>query len=140
MALVSSQDVLILNGDSYLELDVLELLDSHKRHGGSMTIALRHVDDAARYGRVEVDAVGRITRFVEKGAAGGGYINAGVYACRRVVFDSVEGGRALSIETDIFPRLAEAGTLYGFVCDGRFIDIGVPESYLAAVDFFHDKT
>ena len=38
----------------------------------------------------------------------------------------------VSIERDVFPRLVEAGSLYGFRLDGYWRDIGTPESYLDA--------
>lgn len=139
MALTTSSDVLILNGDSYLDLNVEQMLDDHQRRARGMTVALRRVDDVSRYGRVELDKAGKITCFVEKGAKGGGFINGGIYICRREVFDRVEPARALSIETDIFPRLAAEGMLFGFMSEGRFIDIGVPESYGAATEFFQDE-
>ena len=41
-------------------------------------------------------------------------------------------GRLFSIERGVFPRLAQAGSLYGYVDRGYWRDIGTPESYLQA--------
>jgi len=40
------------------------------------------------------------------------------------------------METELFPTLAAKGILYGSISHGAFIDIGTPESYAEAHDFF----
>ncbi|MCY3023433.1 MAG: hypothetical protein NTW87_31010 [Planctomycetota bacterium] len=39
------------------------------------------------------------------------------------------------MEHQVFPQWIGKG-LYGFRCEGRFIDIGTPESYRQAEEFF----
>jgi histidinol-phosphate phosphatase family protein len=58
-----------------------------------------------------------------------------VYLLRPEVLSGIEPGVAASIETDVFPRLAAAGKLGAFQVQGRFLDIGTPESYTAAGRF-----
>ena len=41
-------------------------------------------------------------------------------------------GRAVSIEREVFPRLAEEGSVYGTALPGYWLDVGTPESYLQA--------
>ena len=64
--LQKSPDFVVMNGDSFLELDLRQLIRFHREHGGLATIAVRRVPDAARYGTVHVDAQNRVTRFSEK--------------------------------------------------------------------------
>lgn len=135
-AMTTSTDVFVLNGDSYIDIDVGGMLAAHVGMSDRVTIALRQVEDTSRYGRVDVDEGGRVERFLEKSqATGPGWINAGVYVFRRSILDSLPPG-TLSMEHDVFPELCTQRRLYGFFYDGKFIDIGVPESYFAATEFF----
>ena len=98
------------------------------------TIYLTAVDDPRRYGLVELAADGRVVQFLEKPGehVGRALINAGVYVLERETFELIPRGRLFSIERGVFPRLAQAGSLFGYVGDGYWRDIGTPESYLQA--------
>lgn len=130
---------LALNGDSLVEADLAAYLEWHSRHDFQAALLLVGVDDSARFGRVEVDGgvdgQGRVLAFREKGAPGPGLINAGVYLLRPQALSGIEPGASASIESDVFPQLAQAGSLGGFQVQGRFLDIGTPESYTAAGRF-----
>jgi NDP-sugar pyrophosphorylase family protein len=130
-----SQTVLALNGDSFAEADLAELVAAHRASGAAATLLLTEVEDAGRYGRVERDAGGRISAFREKSAGGRGWVNAGVYALERELLERVPAGRKLSLERDILPGWVPLG-LRGHETRGRFIDNGTPESYAAAQRFF----
>ena len=69
----------------------------------------------------------RVTGFNEKTAAGPGLISGGVYCFRRAALDSLPQPPC-SLEQDLFPKLAAAGTLLGRRFDGYFLDIGLPET------------
>ena len=43
-------EFLLMNGDSFLELDFCQFLRFHREHGGMVSMAVRRVPDAARYG------------------------------------------------------------------------------------------
>jgi histidinol-phosphate phosphatase family protein len=126
---------LAINGDSLTDADLSAFLIWYKKSGLPAALLLNSVPDAGRYGRVEADAKGRVSGFVEKGEAGPGRINAGVYLLRPESLDAILPGEAASIERDVFPALASAGRLGGFAADARFIDIGTPESYAEAGRF-----
>lgn len=136
LPLLDSEELLVLNGDSFCDFDYRGFRALHREKGAPMSLCLAQVPDVARYGAVKVDAEGRILEFVEKGAlSGAGLINAGIYLLRRAVIESVPAGRAVSLEKEVIPELIGAG-LSGFRTRGRFIDIGVPEDYRAAQEFF----
>lgn len=129
--LKQASDFLVMNGDSFLELDLRQFIQFHRKHGGLMSMAVRKVPDAARYGTVHVDANHRVVGFSEKtGATAPGIINGGVYAFNRAVLDQVPQGPA-SFEKDVFPRVLEQG-VYAQEQLGMFIDIGTPEDYARA--------
>ncbi|MFZ0761691.1 MAG: nucleotidyltransferase family protein [Candidatus Sulfotelmatobacter sp.] len=124
-------DFLVMNGDSFLEVDFHELIRLHRRHGGLVSIAVREAENAARYGTVRMEASGRVTGFEEKtGNDSPGRINAGVYVFSRGVLELIPEGPA-SLEKDVFPRLLDDG-VYALEQQGMFIDIGTPEDYARA--------
>jgi D-glycero-D-manno-heptose 1,7-bisphosphate phosphatase len=122
-------EFLLINGDSYFDFNILDLATEP---GGNWLgrIALRPIEDTGRYGAVRLDG-DRITAFGEKSSDGPGLINTGVYRLRREIVPIVEATPS-SIETDIFPHLAQDGRLAGRIYDGRFIDIGLPDTFAQA--------
>jgi len=132
---------LALNGDVFTNLDYRRLVESHRRSGATATIALYRVDDPSRYGVVELAEDGRVMRFVEKPppeAAPSNLVNAGIYVLSPEIFGYIPEGRPVSIEHEVFPRLARDGRLYGYEFEGLWVDIGLPEDYLEANRLFLD--
>ena len=128
-----NEPFIVLNGDIFAQLNYKELLESHAKSNALATIALCHVDDPSRYGVAEMGNDGRIKRFVEKphkNKAQSDLINAGVYVLSPKVFDYIPSGRAVSVEREVFPKLAKEGKLQGHLVSGLWMDIGRPEEYL----------
>ena len=124
-------EFLVMNGDSFIEIDFHKLIRFHHEHGGLASIAVRRVDNANRYGMVHADASGRITTFAEKTSGEApGLINAGVYVFSSAVLGHIPKGPA-SLEKDVFPKLLNQG-MYALEYGGMFIDIGTPEDYVRA--------
>lgn len=134
-----SPTVLVLNGDSYCQADLGAFWSDHCAAGARATLLLVRVDDASRFGQVEMDEAGRIIRFEEKGArTGAGWINAGMYLIDRQWVERIPSGKAVSLEREVFPGWIEGG-LRGWRSPGRFLDIGTPESYQEADQFFAER-
>jgi NDP-sugar pyrophosphorylase family protein len=132
---VASSTLLVLNGDSYCEVDLTAFLTDALR-GRSPAIVLSRQLDTSRFGRVEHGPDGRIDSFREKGESpGAGWINAGIYALPRELVLAIPTGRPVSLEREVFPVWIGQG-LRAFPSTGRFLDIGTPESYREASDFF----
>ncbi len=122
-----SDPVLVLNGDSYVGWSLVPMLELFTAKDADMVVVLHEVADVTRYGSVALDHDGRVTQFLEKGIrAGPGLINAGVYLVRKQIVRGLPGGTAISLERDVFPRLLDRA-VYGLVCTGLFIDIGIPD-------------
>ncbi len=133
---LDSPTILLLNGDSYCGMDLGAFAAFHRRSGADASIALTRVDDAGRFGRVETDAKGRVTAFVEKQPASGpGWINAGVYLLERGLIEEIPLGRPVSLEREMLPAWIESKTVYGHRRARPFLDIGTPESFLNAAAF-----
>ena len=134
-----SDTVLVMNGDSFCDADLAAFWNWHGEQRVPATLLLTQVPDTTRYGRVQVGANGRIVSFVEKGhTSGRGWINAGIYLFTRHLLQTIPPGRSVSIEKESFPRWIDQG-LSGYQSEGRFIDIGTPESYARAEAFFASK-
>jgi len=124
-------DFLVLNGDSFLEVDFHEFVRFHRGHGGLVSIAVWRARNASRYGTVRMGASGRVTAFAEKtGNDAPGLINAGVYVFSRAVLGNIPEAPA-SLERNVFPQLLDHG-VYALEQHGMFIDIGTPEDYAHA--------
>ena len=133
---VTSPTLLVLNGDSYCEVDLTAFLADAVRHERSPALVLSRQVDTSRFGRVEHGPDGRIDSFREKGESpGAGWINAGIYALPRELVMAIPARRPVSLEREVFPVWIGQG-LRAFPSEGRFLDIGTPESYREAAAFF----
>jgi mannose-1-phosphate guanylyltransferase len=132
---LSGRRLLAFNGDVLTDVDVSALAEFHVDKGAAATILLTPVEDPRRYGLVRLRADDSVAEFLEKPGSenvGPGLINAGVYALEPEVLEMIPPGRAVSIERDVFPRLAADGRLFGYVSNAYWRDIGTPDSYLSA--------
>jgi len=130
-----NEPFIVLNGDIFADISYRELLDTHMKTDALATIALVKVDDPCRYGVAEIANGNCIKRFIEKPSkdkAPSNLINAGVYVLSPKIFDYIPPGRAVSIEREVFPKLAEEGKLCGHLVNSLWMDIGKPEEYLEA--------
>ena len=135
----SSDTILVMNGDSYMDTDLVAYMDWFFRETRQAAIFLTNVPDTTRYGTVTIGENEKVTAFEEKGtSSGAGWINAGIYLMKKAFVASIPADRPYSLERELFPSLT-GGELFGFCGEGRFIDIGTPESYAAAEDFFAGK-
>jgi len=126
---------LVLNGDIFSTFDYSALLKKHEETNAEATIALYRVEDPSRYGTVKLTKENRVTQFIEKaplGRAPSDLINAGIYVLDPKIFNYIPSGRPVSIEHEVFPKLAEEGKLFGHEFKEFWIDIGKPEDYLRA--------
>jgi len=121
---------LVLNGDTYLDVDIQKMLRFHRNNENTGTIALvKMKKNTSRYGLVEVSPNYRIVGFSEKVHVSEGYINTGVYIFEKKILDYIPANRKISLEKEILPNILSKEKICGFPVDGYFIDIGIPEDY-----------
>lgn len=126
----SDQEFLVMNGDSYFDVDLTDFLTTFPGTPVSGVICLRKMDNVSRYGCVTVSPSGIISAFEEKGTFhGSGLINAGIYRIQREVLSRIPEKTVCSLEKDLFPVLVAQKKLAAYISDGIFVDIGTPESY-----------
>jgi len=127
---------LVLNGDSYCRADLSRLAQVHVSRRASATVWLVRVDDCRRYGSVVIGEDCAVRGFQEKPSdQRASLINAGLYLLEREIVTTIPEGRAVSLETEVFPQLVGRG-LYAVIGKGPFLDIGTPEAYASAERFF----
>ena len=79
-----TEEVMVLNGDSFVEVGIEALIEAHGKSGAPATMVVAHVENASRYGRVGLGPGGEVRSFEEKDALPSpGFINAGVYLFHR---------------------------------------------------------
>lgn len=132
------EDILVLNGDSFFDINLKALYNKHNESLSDCSLALRKVDNAARYGTIELGELDMIKNFKEKsGKEKPGLINAGTYILNRSVFmEETIGKKSFSVEKDFFEKKVDQLKFYGFTFSGYFIDIGILEDYKRAQDEF----
>ncbi len=138
MTKCTTKDVLVLNGDSFFDVDINIHYSNHVLKQANCTLALRKVDNAARYGTIQLGDLNALDAFKEKDSVEReGLINGGVYILNREIYLSkTEVNSAFSIEKDFYEKRIKELTIFGFEYNGYFIDIGIPEDYKKAQDEF----
>ena len=138
MELCQDEQAVVLNGDSFFEVDLGLFWEMHRAQSSLISLALRRVENAGRYGTIETNAEQRIVSFREKSSRNEpGTINGGVYILSKELFlKQTRPGTVFSIEKDFFEKQLKTLPMKGFEFNGYFIDIGIPEDYLKAQDDF----
>ncbi|MGB8646069.1 MAG: nucleotidyltransferase family protein [Anaerolineae bacterium] len=126
-------EFLVLNGDTYVDLDYGQLVEWHQKTNAYATLALTRMTEPASYGNVSLDSNGRIFSFAEKmngQDTAPSWVNAGVYILSRKAIHSIPRDRPASLEHETFPLLIKQGKpVYGLPVSGYFVDIGTPSNY-----------
>lgn len=127
--------ILVANGDTLLLTRVAALVKRLRAGRLDGMLVAVEVDDASRFGSLDVAEDGLLRSFREK-APGAGVVNGGLYLFPRRTLERFLPARPASLERDLVPALLDQRARIGVtVVDAPFIDIGVPES-LAAADAF----
>ena len=136
LPLLKSEIILVMNGDSYCDFDLKEFVEFHFNKKANASLIVSYVSDTSRYGSVKLDSNDAIIGFDEKKQGSGpGWINGGIYILNRSLLFDIPEDTTVSLEKEVFPNWIKK-SFYGYKSDGGFIDIGTPESYKQAEQFF----
>ncbi|MFH0860231.1 MAG: DUF5752 family protein [Candidatus Altiarchaeota archaeon] len=124
----------VIQGDNITDINLRDLIKFHKKSGGLCTIAVKKVEDSAKYGVVRMDDHGMVTEFIEKPGNGlkHNLINTGLYVMEPGIFEYIPKNQFFDFSRDLFPVMKEKGLLYGKRMSGFWSDIGDPSGYKAA--------
>lgn len=120
------------NGDNLSDVDLSAMGKFHEAHKKIATLALVERDDVENWGVARMRG-SSILEFIEKPSrenAPSNLINAGVYIFKQGIFSYLEN--AISLEHDVFPKLAQEGQLVGYVHKRQWFPTDTMEKYTKA--------
>ncbi len=132
-----SESFIVLNGDTFFEVDFNELLKFHAEHASEWTFSLFRTNEVGRYMGMDLKADGEIVSLKLGTVEQWRLANGGVYLINPSVLAKMKlgQGQKLSLEDDLLPVfMTQGGKLYGLEFPGSFIDIGVPDDYFRAAE------
>jgi D-glycero-alpha-D-manno-heptose 1-phosphate guanylyltransferase len=138
--ITENENIIVANGDTLFLADIDLQTEFHLENFADVTLALKPMQDFNRYGSVDISSTNRIFGFKEKKFIKEGLINGGIYIFNKSIFDKFPLGNVFSIEKDFFELYVDELHLYGFIDDGYFLDIGIPEDYQKAQIEFKNLT
>jgi len=131
--------VLILSGDHVYQMNYSELIRFHQRHEADATICTISVplEEASRFGILDVDDSGRVLNFYEKPENPPGTLaSMGVYLFNRAVLERLLRDDALRSDSthdfgrDIIPQMIkERLQVYAYLFIGYWVDVGTIDAY-----------
>jgi glucose-1-phosphate adenylyltransferase len=136
--------VVILAGDHVYKMDYRPFIERHRSTHADITVAVRTVpiEEAHRFGILEIDAKGRITAFVEKPPnPASNLVSMGVYIFAWPYLRSVLSGDRIDFGRDVLPSEVAAGRrVYAYQFGGYWQDVGTVESYWrTSLDLLSDQ-
>ncbi|HEU4493967.1 MAG TPA: sugar phosphate nucleotidyltransferase [Rubrobacteraceae bacterium] len=136
---LKGERLLIISGDALTDCDLTEVVRFHEEKDAEVTMVLKSVENPLDFGIVITEEDGRISRFLEKPAWGQVFsdtVNTGIYLLEPSVMDEIpdpEKEGEYDFSKELFPKLLEQDrSLYGFVTDTYWEDIGTLEQYASA--------
>ena len=126
-----SDNVLIINGDTYFPIDIKLFEEFHRNNKKPVSIALKRMKDFDRYGTVETQQ-NSIVKFNEKTYNKEGLINGGIYIVNKDWLEQEKYPSKFSFEKDVLEKNVTKSLLAGKIFDDVFVDIGIPEDYKKA--------
>lgn len=134
---IRSNPFLVLNGDSFCPVDLNNFFCFHLAKEALCSMVIADTENVGAGGGVTVDDSQKIVGFGEKQQQGKGHISAGIYLFEKKVLSLIPAGTNHSLEYDLFPALA-GRKFYGYKTNEKMIDIGTPERYFKANEFFRN--
>jgi D-glycero-alpha-D-manno-heptose 1-phosphate guanylyltransferase len=138
LELCENEQVVILNGDTFFDVDIAEMEKCHQKNQADLSIAIKKMQKFDRYGTIEYNESQKLTAFLEKEYKEEGYINAGVYLIRKDFLKELNLPQKFSFEKEVMEAHYKDGRFFVYEKSGDnyFIDIGIPEDYAKAeIDF-----
>ncbi|MCL2255471.1 MAG: nucleotidyltransferase family protein [Firmicutes bacterium] len=137
-------EFVVISGDCLINIDINEMVDSHRKSGAALTMAVKSSDNVHLYGVPEFGEDGLVTNYVEKpqneiGNKERKFVNCGVYVVSKSALDFVPKNQKFDFSKNLFPILLEKKLLNAHVFNGYWFDIGSFEQYVTANEFIFEK-
>jgi NDP-sugar pyrophosphorylase family protein len=141
LPLLGDPTFLIVNGDTLTDVDIVALVDEHRRRGALVTMAVVPNIETDKYGSVLVDESGIVTGFADRGSTIAPrtlgrtiapFHFIGVQVADADAFESVPPGAIAESISGIYRDLIRnrPGAVRAYTTAAAFLDVGTPEDYL----------
>lgn len=131
---------LVVNGDTYLDVDLDEILTFHNKKKALATVVVGERGSVLGSSLIKLERKGKITSFEEKPLKDKkGLVSAGYYLFDPSIFYYLRKKKRFSLEREIFPELVNRSKIFGYKASEEFIDLGTPENYKRAVKILGNK-
>ncbi len=138
LSLLRTSPIFVLNGDTYVEIDLAAMWALHSSTQAALTLAVKWLPDTGRYGTVILEE-GHVVEFRKKSVRPPGYVSVGTYLVNRNLFAGKSWPKAFSFEKKFLEARARSSRWSAFVTESAFLDIGLPEDYARAESMLEGK-
>lgn len=136
LELCKQENVIVLNGDTFCDVNYEVLWEVHQQHNFELTMVLKSMETPDRYGTVLLENH-TVRAFNEKQVGlKTGLINAGIYMVKSTILEKLPSESKFSFESTYLEQAVGTGHIGGVATDGLFIDIGIPEDYERSQSIF----
>ncbi len=137
---VETNTLAVINGDSFVPVDLEDIIRKHKVCDAKITLVIKKMDDVGRYGVVVCNNNDEVEMFIEKSnmlcQEKNLYINTGIYFIQKSEIDKIAKNKNISLEKELLPNYV-GNRLFVYKTELPFIDIGTPQSLREAPHFFN---
>ncbi|MCP4482353.1 MAG: NDP-sugar synthase [bacterium] len=132
-----NETFIVMSGDGLLDLDLSDVIKSHKKNNSIATIVLKRYNTKFKYGVVFADEkTNKIEWFREKPELKDIYenrINTGVYVFEPEIFDYIPKGKFYDFGHDVWPQIMKQNLpIYAYEMKSYWCDIGDIDAYRSA--------
>ena len=113
-------------GDNLSDVDILKLVDFHRKMGKIATLTTVH--PTSRFGDLTIDDCGIITSFSEKPALQS-WINGGFFVFQKKIFEYLDGNECI-LERTPFETLTRERQLAGYKHEGNWYCMDTYRDYI----------
>lgn len=129
----ASKEVLILSGDHVYYMDYRAMVESHRRSGAKVTVAMMPVpwEETSQFGIGIVDSSGRVVDWEEKPEkARSNLASLGIYVFNTdYLVQALTSTKEEDFGYNILPRAMKDGELYAYTFTGYWRDVGTVKAF-----------
>ena len=129
-----SEQFLVMAADPLTDIDLGDLVQAHRSHGGMATLAVKRVPNVREYGVVITGADGRVQGFQEKpdpAEALSDLASCMIYVLEPEIFDHFPDNSVVDFALDVFPALLDHDVpFHVHETDAYWNDVGSIREYL----------
>lgn len=115
---------LLLNGDTYHDIDLAALVSGHDADREWARIVAYTNPTHALHNNLTVAEAGQVTRYDKRSVTGATHVDAGTVLLEREVLDLIPAAGVCSLEEEVYPQLIASAKMFAYEVDRPFYDIG----------------